>query len=114
MSEVEIDRVVGPLEPVHSEIRSLQTLSGRCLCTGIQWRSDHQKNTVDEEDQVPAGSQEASRLRNPAVGVAPDRGAILADDQIEAGVREPGLLGIPEVEREIESELLHTARGREL
>src|SRR6185437_11024300 len=47
-----------------------------------------------QEDQVAAGPQQPRRLRDPAVGVRPEAGAVLADGQVEARVGEGDALCI--------------------
>ena len=70
---------------------------------------------VAEEREAPARAEEARRLRDPAVGIAPDRRAVLADGEVEAGVGEGGALGVAQMEGELEAELpLQATRRLEL
>ena len=67
--------------------------------------AEHQEGGVPQEDQPAARAQEARRLGDPAVRVAPDRGAVLADGEVERGVREGDRLGARLEEREDEAVL---------
>jgi hypothetical protein len=70
------------------------------------------QGAVDQEDQPPARAQQPRRLGDPAVGVAPDAGAVLADRQVEAAAAQRGALGVAVDEREGEPELALEGAGR--
>jgi len=78
-------------------------------------RAQGAQQRVGEEDQPAAGAQQARRLGDPGVRVAPERRAVLGDREIEARVSERHVLGAGVDQRELEAVLrLHLARGGEL
>ena len=74
--------VVGPLEAVHAEVVAQQAVARR-LVLGVG-RAEHQDRAVDQEDKLSAGPQDPRRLGDPAVGIAPDAGAVLRDGKVES------------------------------
>ena len=112
MREVELDPlVVGPLEPVQAELAT-DELFRRRPAVG---RAEDDERAVDEEDQPTAGPQQASSLRDPAVWIAPDRGAVLREGKVESGIRKRHLLRARLDERKRDPELrLTPPRGFEL
>jgi hypothetical protein len=67
------------------------------------------------EHQPAAGAEQSGRLGDPALGIAPYAGAILADHQIEAGGRERHVLGVGLDQGECQPEvLLAASRGGKL
>ena len=92
--------------------RSSRSVAGRPSSSGMVSISS---TRVDQEDQLPAGTQQPRRLGDPGVRVAPDAGAVLADRQVEAGVGERRPLGVGVDQREPQPEpLLQLAGGRQL
>ena len=71
--------------------RSSRSVAGRPSSSGMV---EHHQHRVDQEDQLPAGAQQAGRFGDPGVRIAPDAGAVLGDRQVEAGVGERRLLGV--------------------
>src|SRR3954464_8733111 len=63
---------VTPLDAAKVALRAQQTF-GRA----VEIHAERDERRTAQEDQPPAGSQEARRLRDPAVRVGPDRGAVL-------------------------------------
>src|SRR4029077_13538738 len=110
--EVVLDALVRPLEAVHPELRTLQRLHRGDVLVG---RAENDERGVAEEDELAARTQQPSRLRDPAVRVGPDRGAVLGDDEVEGLVRQRHVLSerLHEFEPEPET-LLTTPRGLEL
>jgi len=70
------------------------------------------QGAIDEEDQAPARPQQSRRLGDPAVGVAPDAGPVLADRQVEGAAAEGRALGIAEDQREGHAEFALEGAGR--
>ena len=68
-------------------------------------RAEHEERGVPQEDEPAARAQQARGLGDPAVRVAPDRGAVLADREVERGVREGDRLRARLEEREDEAVL---------
>src|SRR4051795_7324116 len=67
VAEVEVDPVrVGPLEAVHPEVGPPQLLVGRDL---LLLEREHENRPVDEKDELAAGAEQTSRLRDPAVRI---------------------------------------------
>ena len=78
-------------------------------------RAEDREHGVAHEDEPPVRAQQPRRLRNPAVGIAPDRGAVLGEREVEARVRQRRLLRVRLDEREVEPVLrLHRPRDLEL
>src|SRR5271165_7136818 len=104
VTEMELDRrVVGPLEPVHAEVRTNEAIGGRdAIRVG---GTQHQQRAVAEEEKLAAGMQKSGRLGDPVIGVRPDGGTVLADDEIEGPVPERHLLPARAYERKPEPEL---------
>ena len=111
VAELELRRaVVLPVEPVQAALRALERL-GRAL----EVRAENRERRVAQEDELAAGSKQARGLGDPLVRVAPDRRAVLGDDDVERRVRERDLLGVRLEERELDPGLaLHLPRGLEL
>jgi len=100
---------------VHAEEGPLQALAGRRDVVGVGWGGQHHQEAVAQEVQAATGAQQACRFWKPLVGITPDRRAVLADGEVEAGVRKRGGLGVPQVERERDAELdLKFPRGFQL
>ena len=79
------------------------------------WAQSMKSVPLTRKTSSPPGPQQPRRLRDPAVGVAPDRGAVLRDGEVEARVRQRHVLGARLDQRELEPELLlHRAGGLEL
>ena len=101
--DVEVDLLVGrPDEPVHPELRPLQLLGDLTLVG----RAQDRQRRVDEEDEVAARPQQASGLGDPTLGLAPDRGAVLGERQVERRVWQGHVLGASLDERELDPKLL--------
>ena len=64
------------------------------LVTGSGQTCLHQR-MMTEEDEFGPRAQEAVRLGDPDVGITPDRGAVLAEGEVERRIRLGDLLGIP-------------------
>src|SRR4029450_1584734 len=111
--EVKLDAgIARPLDSPHSEGGAEQTLGG-----GARLRGDTEGEEVRirEEEQLAAGSQDARRLGDPAIGIRPEAGAIFRDRQIECPGTTGDALGVRFDQREVEAVLaLESARGREL
>ena len=114
MPEVEFDAVVvRPFEAVHAEIVSTQGRPRRPLGVGVG-DGEHQERSVAEEDEPAARAEQAGGLRNPDVWIAPDRGAVLADRKVEAGVRQRHRFGVAVDEGKVQVVLVlqHPCRGK--
>jgi hypothetical protein len=84
MAKVELHRrIIGPLEPMHAELRPQQSIGG--CHSFLVWHAQHQQRAVAEEQEFTAGPEEAGRLGDPAVRIGPDGRSVLADDQVKAG-----------------------------
>src|SRR5262245_36797032 len=66
--------VVGPLEPMEIEVVAQQAGVGSALAVR---RAQRQQRAVLEEHQFATGAEQPRRLGDPAVGIAPDAGAVL-------------------------------------
>ena len=105
--------IVRPFDAVHPEVRTPQRRAGRLVL--VVGRAQHQQVRVAEEDQLAAAPQQPRGFRDPDVGIAPDRGAVLADDEIAHVVAQRHVLGRRVHERVAQAELLlQGARGVEL
>src|SRR3954470_401531 len=111
VAEMELDLLrVAPLDATQVALRPQQTF-GRA----VEIHAERDERRAAQEDQPPAGSQEARRLRDPAVRVGPDRGAVLGVHHVERLVGKRNILAVRFDQGEIEARLLlHPARGREL
>ena len=70
---------------------------------------------VDEEDQLPAWSENPGRLGDPAVGIAPDARAVLADREVKAASGKGVCSALPRCSGKRQPMLrLEPPRGREL
>ena len=111
VADVEVDRRPRPA-----------TRSGACRSSRARAASPfggssvrHRERAVDEEDQLAARPQEPRRFGDPQVGVAPDRGAVLGERDVEARVRKRHVLGRRLDQRELRPVLGHEPpRVREL
>src|SRR5439155_26576514 len=75
--QVELDgAVVRPLDAVQAEQVARQPIR-RLL--GVVGRAEQAQQPALEEDEHPARSQEARRLGDPAIGIAPDARAVLRE-----------------------------------
>ena len=84
--EVKFDaRLVGPLEPMHPEVRAQQPIGCRPFVVRLGHRQ-HPERAVAEEAEFTTRAQDAGSLGNPAVRIGPDSGAVLADGQVEVGI----------------------------
>ena len=76
---------------------------------------EHHQRRVGEEPQPAAGSQEARRLGDPRLGIAPQAGAVLGDREVERVGGQRHRLGAALDEREVQAVLgLQRVGGREL
>ena len=115
VAEVELDRPVGPIDPMHPEVWAFKPLADGRLVVGAVGCTEQRQQAVDEEDQLTAWSENPGRLGDPGVGIAPDARAVLADREIKGGVGIGRLLGVAEVQREVQTMFrLESPRGREL
>ena len=102
----------GQIEPMHAEMIPLQLLGRRQI---LVRRRQHREIRTTEEHQLPTRAQDPRRLGDPTVGIAPDRGAVLRDRQVEAPVTERRPLGVGVDQWEADPELvLEHPSGREL
>ena len=84
MRKLELDLAgVGPLDPVEPALGPLQLLAG----AGLEPLAEDDERGVAQEDQPAARAQQPRRLRDPAVRVGPDRGAVLGESEVERRVR---------------------------
>jgi hypothetical protein len=101
---------VRPLDPVQPALRPLQG-----LVDPVEPHAENRERRVAEKDQPSAGAEESCRLRDPAEGISPDRGAVFRDDKVEGRVGQRYRFADRLHEREVEPELLlHLASRREL
>src|SRR5918912_4397458 len=111
VAEVELDRlVVRPFEAMHPKVVAHEPLL--CRNTLRVRHAQHENRTVDEEDELATGSEEAGSLRDPAIRVTPDAGPIFGDGEVDTGVGQRDLLGIAVDEPEGQTELLLQRTGR--
>src|SRR5437764_7679945 len=92
---------VAPLDAVQAALRALQPL-GRA----VEIHAERHERRVAQEDQPPAGSQEARRLGDPAMWIRPDRGAVLRVDDVERLVGKRNVLAVRFDQGELETRLL--------
>src|SRR3954469_18863486 len=93
VGQVKLGRAVPPVEAVHAEERPLQALRRRKIFIA-HWRRQHQEERVAEEVEPAAGTEDPGRLRDPEVGIAPDRRPVFADGEVEAFICKRSLLGV--------------------
>ena len=109
---MELDPASGPLHPVGLPLTAQQPVSRDPL---LGRDAQRRQVAVGQEDQPPSRPQEPGRLRQPALGVAPRGGSVLAHDEVEASARQRNPLGIRLDQREDRAELaLQPPRGRQL
>src|SRR5438093_5010434 len=90
--QVELDRaVVRPLDAMHTEEVADQAVLG---ALGVVWGAEQAEQPALEEDELPAGAQEARRLGDPAVGIAPDARPVLGQHEVEAFRAQRRTLGV--------------------
>ena len=77
--------------------RSSRSPAATPSCSGMQSISSER---VDQENEPPAGAQQARRLGDPAVGIRPQAGAVLGDGEVEAGIAVGHRLGVAVQQRE--------------
>ena len=114
VAEMEFDGgIIRPLEAMHPEVRPPHpVLGGNAVLVRDAQHHDH---AVAEEDELSAGTQESGRFGDPSIRIAPDRRAVLADDEIAARVAQRHLLAGAADERIRHVELaLEQLRTREL
>ncbi len=91
MADVKLDAVaVWPFEPMHPEVVAQHGGVRRDGLVVI--RAEHQQSRVAKEDQVATRSQHPRRLRNPAIRIGPDRGAVLGEHNVKRPVPEREML----------------------
>src|ERR1041385_2681063 len=101
----------GPVEPVHAAPRPNELLRNALLVRGAHLNDVG----IAHEDELPTPTEQARRLWYPLERVAPDRGPVLGEGKVEAGVWQRHVLGIRLDELQPQPELLvHRARGLEL
>src|SRR5205823_10668063 len=104
-------RLAGPLHAVEAELWALQTL----LDFPRVGHAKHRERGVAQEDELAARSNEPRGLGDPLVRIAPDRGAVFGDREIERSPGKAGRLRIRLDELEAQPVLrVHPARGLEL
>ena len=103
---------LGPLEAMHPEVVAKQSIRGRDIV--LVGCTEHEQRAVAEEDELAARPQQAGSLGDPGIRVGPDRGAVLADHQVErAGAERDMLAGrTDERERRARSRLAGCERSR--
>ena len=103
--------IVRPFEPVQPTLRPSQAL----LHLAGVGHAEHRKGRVAKEDELATGPQEARRFGDPFVGIAPDRGAVLGDREIELCIRKTRRFGVGLDQLEPEPVLfVEPSRGVEL
>jgi hypothetical protein len=93
--QVEFDRVLaGPFHPVHAEERPQKLVARRDrLVVGA---AEDREDRVDQEDELVAGAQEARRLGDPGVGLAPDARCVLGDRDVDRPTFDSGTEKMPQ------------------
>ena len=104
--------LVRPLEAMHPELRPLTRHSPQAPSS-----VEHRITSVElhRNTSRPPGRRQACGLGDPAVRIDPDRGAVLGDHEVGAGIGQPGLRRVGLDQREPDARLIHQApRRREL
>ena len=105
--QVELGRpVVLPVEPVQPALRPLQLLA----CQPSSARAEDRERRVAQEDELAARPEQPRRLRDPAVGVAPDRRAVLGERDVERRIRQRHVLRVRLEQRELDARSPAAAR----
>jgi hypothetical protein len=111
--EVALDAgVVVPLEAVHAEGGTLETLARGVSSASSGWLQSTTSTPLVRKHQAPIEAQHAGGLRNSPVGVALDGRAMFSDRQVEARIGERRRLGILEMEGKRDPEMLLHPTGR--
>ena len=106
----------GHVEAMHPEVVAQQSI--RCRDIVLVGCAEHQERAVAEEDELASRPQQTGGLGDPDIRVGPDRGAVLADDEVERPGAQRDLFasGTDEREREPSRDLLAASdlelRGR--
>jgi hypothetical protein len=114
--EMELDGVddallVAPLEAVHAEVVAMELrVSGRFVI--IRRVAQHHEGRARLEHEASARTQDPRGLRDPSVRVAPDRGPVHGDREVEAPVDERRMFGVCVHEREAKTKLVLKHPGR--
>jgi hypothetical protein len=88
-----------------------RALAGRA----VEWRRDDGHRVVAEEHKRPAGAEQPVRLGQPEIRVAPDRGAVFGDGEIEGRVGQARGLRVAFEEGDVEPVFaLQPPRGGQL
>src|SRR5439155_14760455 len=91
MSQLELGLFcVGPIHAVHAELRPLQFL----LDLPRVGRAQDRERRVAKEDELAVWSKKPRGFGDPLVWIAPDRGAVFRDREIEGGPRKTGGFGV--------------------
>ncbi|MDV7389956.1 hypothetical protein RZS08_01330, partial [Arthrospira platensis SPKY1] len=77
----------------------------------VERRAHLRPGMVAEEHETAAGAQQAVRLGQPGLRVAPDGGAVFADREVEGGVRERRRFGVAVHEGEVDAVMGGEAAG---
>jgi hypothetical protein len=101
---VDLPVFVVPLGPVHPEGVAVEFELGRRAVVVLRVAEQHERMAA-QEDEPAARPQHPSRLRDPRVRVAPDRGTVLGEREVEALVAERRPLAVAVDEREPQVEL---------
>src|SRR6266545_7032366 len=109
VAETELDVLDGavgsvPLDSVHAEVAAMELRVGGRIVVVCRI-AEHHEGRAHLEHEASTGAQDPRGFRDPPVWVAPDRGAVLRDREVEALVGERRMLGVRVHEREGETEL---------
>ena len=97
--------VVVPLEAMHPEVVAMELrVGGRFVV--VRREAEHHEWGNRLEHEAPAGTQDPRGLGDPPIRVAPVRGPVLGDREVEALVGEGRSFGVRVHEREVQRELL--------
>src|SRR5436190_2391351 len=107
VSEVKLDLVrVRPLVLAQSELGTHELLAH-----AFHRHAKRADSRVGQEHETPTGSEKARGFRNPAIGVRPQRGAVLGENEIEGRIRKRDVLSHSLDERKLDAGFaLHPAR----
>ena len=99
LDPIDLPVLVVPLCAVHPEEVAVELELGWGFIVVLRV-AEQQQRVAPEEDEPTARSEQPGRLRDPAVRIAPDGGAILGEGEVEALVPERRTLGVRVHERE--------------
>src|SRR6478735_4137646 len=80
VTRMELDATARPSHPTQRALRSLEL---RCCVSVGFGHAERYEHAVGEEHESPSGAEQPRRFAHPELRIAPQAGAVLADDEIE-------------------------------